>query len=161
MAQVLVSLVIILLSAKLGGALVERFRQPAVLGELIFGVILGNLSLLGFHGLDYLKSNEAIMILAEIGVIFLLFEVGLESNIKEMLAVGVSSFLVALVGVILPMLLGWGVGAWFLPQAGHAGARLYRGHALCHQRWNYGPRAEGSGEDKRQRVPNHSWRRSH
>ena len=100
MSRVLVSLVVILLSAKLGGALVERFRQPAVLGELIFGVILGNLSLLGFHGLDYLKSNEVITILAEIGVIFLLFEVGLESNIKEMLEVGVSSFLVALVGVI-------------------------------------------------------------
>jgi len=127
---VLVSLVVILLSAKLGGALMERFRQPAVLGELIFGVILGNLSLLGFHGLDYLKSNEAIIILAEIGVIFLLFEVGLESNLKEMLEVGISSFLVALVGVIVPMLLGWGVGAWFLPQASTL-VHVFIGTALC------------------------------
>lgn len=127
---VLVSLVVILLSAKLGGALMERFRQPAVLGELIFGVILGNLSLLGFHGLDYLKSNEAITILAEIGVIFLLFEVGLESNIKEMLEVGISSFLVALVGVIVPMLLGWGVSAWFLPQAS-ALVHVFIGATLC------------------------------
>jgi len=127
---VLVSLVVMLLAAKLGGAFMERFRQPAVLGELIFGVFLGNLGLLGFHGLDYLKSNDAIMILAEIGVIFLLFEVGLESNIKQMLEVGVSSFLVALVGVILPMLLGWGVGVWFLPQAGTL-VHVFIGATLC------------------------------
>jgi Sodium/hydrogen exchanger family len=74
---VLSSLVIVLMSAKLGGATLELFGQPPVLGELVFGVILGNLSILGFHDLDYLSSNEAISILAEIGVIFLLFEVGL------------------------------------------------------------------------------------
>jgi Na+:H+ antiporter len=129
-SSVLIALVVILLSAKLGGALLERFRQPAVLGELICGVILGNLSLLGFHGLDYLKSNEVIIILAEIGVIFLLFEVGLESNIREMLEVGLSSFLVALVGVILPMLLGWGLSAWFLPQAGTL-VHVFIGATLC------------------------------
>jgi Kef-type K+ transport system membrane component KefB len=117
-ALVLISVVVILLAAKLGGDLFERMRQPAVLGELVFGVVLGNLSLLGFHGLDYLRSNEVIRILAEIGVIFLLFEVGLESNIKQMLEVGISSFMVALFGVIAPMFLGWGVGAIFLPQAG-------------------------------------------
>jgi Kef-type K+ transport system membrane component KefB len=117
-ALVLISLVVILLSAKLGGDLFERVRQPAVLGELVLGMILGNLSLLGYHGLDYLKSNEVIRILAEIGVIFLLFEVGLESSIKEMLEVGISSFMVASFGVIAPMILGWGVGAIFLPQAG-------------------------------------------
>jgi Kef-type K+ transport system membrane component KefB len=116
-AVILISLVVILVSAKLGGALMERIQQPAVLGELIFGVLLGNLSLLGLHQFDALKSNEAIGLLAELGVIFLLFEVGLESNIKQMMEVGLSSFLVALVGVIVPMLLGWGVGAWFLPHS--------------------------------------------
>jgi Kef-type K+ transport system membrane component KefB len=129
-ALVLVSLVVILLTAKLGSALLERVRQPAVLGELIFGVLLGNLSLLGFDGLDYLKSNETITILAEIGVIFLLFEVGLESNIKQMMEVGISSFLVALVGVIFPMLLGWGVSAWFLPGASTP-VHVFMGATLC------------------------------
>src|SRR5215475_11890707 len=114
----LLSVVVILLSAKVGGELFERLRQPAVLGELVLGVFLGNLSLLGLHGLDYLRSNEAIRILAEIGVILLLFEVGLESNIKQMLEVGPSSFMVALFGVIAPMILGWAVGAIFLPQTG-------------------------------------------
>ena len=127
---VLISLAVILLAAKIGGAIAERLGQPAVLGELMFGVILGNLALAGFHRLDYLKTNEAIAILAEIGVIFLLFEVGLESNIRQMLEVGLSSFLVALLGVIAPMLLGWGVGAWFLPQAGML-VHVFLGATLC------------------------------
>jgi Kef-type K+ transport system membrane component KefB len=113
----LLSLTVILVSAKIGGAIAERFRQPAVLGELMLGVLIGNLALVGFHGLDYLETSEVLTLLAELGVIILLFEVGLESNVKDMLEVGWSSFLVALVGVIAPMLLGWGVGAWFLPDA--------------------------------------------
>jgi Na+:H+ antiporter len=127
---ILISLVVIITAAKLGGALMERIRQPAVLGELIFGVLLGNLSLLGLHQFDYLKSNEGIGILAELGVIFLLFEVGLESNIKQMMEVGLSSFLVALVGVVVPMLLGWGVGAWFLPQSSTL-VHVFIGATLC------------------------------
>jgi Kef-type K+ transport system membrane component KefB len=129
-ALILISLVVILVSAKLGGAVMERIRQPAVLGELIFGVLLGNLSLLGLDQFDYLKSNEGISILAELGVIFLLFEVGLESNIRQMMEVGLSSFLVALVGVIVPMLLGWGVGVWFLPQSGTL-VHVFIGATLC------------------------------
>jgi len=108
----------------------ERFQQPAVLGELIFGVLLGNASLVGFHHFEYLKSNEGIGILAELGVIFLLFEVGLESNLKQMMEVGLSSFLVATVGVIVPMLLGWSVGAWFLPQSSTL-VHVFIGATLC------------------------------
>ncbi len=126
---VLISLVVILISAKVGGGLMERMNQPAVLGELIVGVLLGNLVLIGFHGLDYLRTDEVISVLAEIGVIFLLFEVGLESNIKEMMEVGFSSFLVALFGVIAPMILGWAVGAVFLPQA-NALVHLFIGATL-------------------------------
>lgn len=129
-SSVLILLVLIIISAKIGGALMERIRQPAVLGELVLGVLLGNLSLVGVHGLDSMKSNEAIGILAELGVIFLLFEVGLESNIKQMLEVGASSFLVALVGVVVPMLLGWGVGAWFLPASGTL-IHVFIGATLC------------------------------
>jgi Kef-type K+ transport system membrane component KefB len=117
-ASVLISMIVILIAAKLGGELFERIRQPAVLGELIAGMVIGNLNLVGFHGLDFLRTEEVIAILAEIGVIFLLFEVGLESNLKEMMAVGLSSLLVATAGVIAPMVLGWGVAAWFLPHEG-------------------------------------------
>jgi len=116
-ASILLALVIILLAAKLGGDLCERVKQPAVLGELIFGVILGNVYLLGFGGFEHIKHHISIEILAEIGVIILLFEVGLESNLKEMMSVGLVSFFVAILGVIAPFLLGWGVSAMFLPDA--------------------------------------------
>ena len=114
-APILLSLIIILLAAKLGGDLLERLRQPAVLGELLFGVILGNLALFGFHGFDFLKHHITIEILAEIGVIILLFEVGLESKLSEMIAVGWTSFYVAFIGIVAPFFLGWGVSALFFP----------------------------------------------
>lgn len=129
-ASVLISIIVILVAAKLGGELFERLHQPAVLGEVVAGVIIGNLSLLGFHGLDFLKTEEVIAILAEIGVILLLFEVGLESNVKEMVRVGLSSLLAAMAGVIAPMVLGWGVAAWFLPHEGRL-VHIYIGAVLC------------------------------
>jgi len=112
-ARVILSLVILLLAAKLGGEMVERIGQPPVLGELALGIIIGNLNLFGYHGLEYLKGDEVLAILAEVGVILLLFEVGLESNLREMAAVGLSSFLVACIGVVTPFFLGWGVAHWF------------------------------------------------
>src|SRR5687768_12802621 len=113
---VLLALVIILAVAKLGGELFERLGQPAVLGELLCGVALGNLGLLGFDGLEFIGTSPGVALLAELGVILLLFHVGLESNVKEMLAVGVSSLLVAILGVVAPAVLGWAVSAWLLPQ---------------------------------------------
>ena len=112
---ILTALVLILVGARLGGALFESLGQPAVLGELLAGIVLGNLGLLGFHGFDGLRNQPGISILAQIGVLFLLFQVGLETNVQKMMAVGASSFLVALFGVIAPMLLGYFVSAWFFP----------------------------------------------
>ena len=116
-AKVLFSLVVLLLAAKVGGELFERWKQPAVLGELVFGVILGNLVLLGYGGLEAIKTHPGIAFAAEVGVILLLFEVGLESNIDELLAVGSSSALVAVLGIVAPVFLGYGVSAWFLPES--------------------------------------------
>ena len=113
---VLLGMVIMLVAAKVGGELAQRVDQPAVLGELIAGVVLGNLALLGYHGVDFLATDSGIAILAEIGVVLLLFEVGLESNVREMLSVGPSSLLVAVLGVVAPFFLGWGVSAWMLPE---------------------------------------------
>jgi len=127
---VLLALVVILAAAKLGGELLERIGQPSVLGELLFGVFLGNAALVGFHGLDFITTNEGIAILAEIGVILLLFEVGLESNIKEMLSVGPSSLLVAILGVVAPFFLGWGLSAWMLPQYDPL-VHVFVGATLC------------------------------
>ena len=114
---VLVAIAVILIAAKLCGELFERIGQPAVLGELIAGILLGSLVLFGFTAAEPLKTNPTISALAEIGVIILLFEVGLESNLKEMLEVGWSSLLVAVAGVTVLFFLGWGVAAYFMPDA--------------------------------------------
>ncbi|MCB0360993.1 MAG: cation:proton antiporter, partial [Bdellovibrionales bacterium] len=114
---VLFSLVIILLAAKVGGDVAIRLKQPEVLGELVVGVVLGNLALLGLNWFQYLSHDRSIEILSELGVILLLFEVGLETNLGEMKSVGWSSLLAAILGVIAPFFLGWGVSAWFAPEA--------------------------------------------
>jgi len=115
--QVLIALAVVLASGKLGGDLAIRLNQPAVLGELVAGILVGNLGLLGFHALEGLKTDPYLGIFAEIGVVLLLFEVGLASTVHEMAKVGVSASIVAVLGVIAPMLLGWGVGAVLLPHA--------------------------------------------
>ncbi len=114
---VLLELIVILLAAKLGGDLFERVKAPAVLGELVMGMIIGNLHLFGIDFFEPFKHNLTLEILAEIGVIILLFEVGLESTVKEMMKVGVTSFMVAIFGVVAPFFLGWGTSVLFLPEA--------------------------------------------
>jgi Na+:H+ antiporter len=116
-APFLFAMIAILIAAKIGGELFERVRQPAVLGELIFGVILGNLSLVGVHLFEGLRTMPDIRTASEIGVILLLFEVGLESNLHGLLAVGLSATLVAVLGVIAPVILGYFVSMWFLPES--------------------------------------------
>ena len=128
--MVLGGIAVLLVIAKLGGEFFERIKQPAVLGELIGGIIVGNLALIGFMGFEPLKTNAVIGALAEIGVIILLFEVGLESNVGEMLEVGWSSLLVAVAGVIAPFFLGWGVAAYFLPGEATLG-HIFIGATLC------------------------------
>ncbi|MDH3722806.1 MAG: cation:proton antiporter, partial [Desulfobacteraceae bacterium] len=107
---------IIILAAKLSN-LVERFGQPAVLGELLVGIIFGNMALAGFNFFEPIRQDVVIRFLAEIGVVILLFQVGLESNIRRMLKVGPQAVLVAIVGVIVPFLLGTVVvGPLLLPE---------------------------------------------
>lgn len=150
-APILLAITVILLTAKLGGELFERFGQPAVLGELIVGVVLGNLVLMNpswdFFGplrADTITDNWAIVIdnLARIGVILLLFEVGLESSVAEMRKVGLSSFLVAVVGVVAPFGLGYLASSMFIkdvpqvvldlnPAFDIANIHLFIGATLC------------------------------
>lgn len=114
---VLLALAVVLLAAKIGGDIMVRLRQPEVLGELLIGILLGNMSLLGIDMFHFLREDLVLEILSELGVILLLFEVGLHTTIPDMMRVGGSAFLVAVLGVIVPFFLGWGVGAYFLPQA--------------------------------------------
>src|ERR1043166_3105409 len=128
--SVLIGVAVMLVIAKLMGEVFERLRQPAVLGELFAGILLGNLVIFGFTQAESLKTNETIAALAELGVIILLFEVGLESDLKEMMEVGWSSVLVAVLGVIAPFALGWAFSAYLIPDE-HRLAHTFIGATLC------------------------------
>jgi Kef-type K+ transport system membrane component KefB len=127
---VLLALILIIIAAKIGSDIAVRIGQPPVLGEIALGLVVGNLALFGFHGIDYIRTDAVIGALAELGVILLLFEVGLESDIGEMARVGVSSFLVAALGVIAPFFLGFLVARAFLPHHS-VYAHVFIGSVLC------------------------------
>lgn len=95
-------LAVILVAARLGGALAQRLGQPAVLGEMLAGVLLGS-SVLGWVD----SQDEVITLLKELGVIILLFEIGLETDLRKLLKVGGASLVVAVAGVVLPFVLGF------------------------------------------------------
>ena len=100
---VLLSLFIALLAAKLAAELCERIRQPAVVGEIIAGIIIGP-AVLGL-----VQPTEVLDALAEIGVIFLLFTVGLETRPSDIFKVGGTATIVAVLGVVVPFVAGWGL----------------------------------------------------
>lgn len=115
MASILLALAVILAVAKLGGDAATRLGQPAVLGELVAGVLLGNVHLVGIPWFRSLATTPSLDVLAQLGVLILLFEVGLESTVRDMMRVGVTALLVAVLGVVTPFALGWGVGALLMP----------------------------------------------
>jgi Kef-type K+ transport system membrane component KefB len=102
-AQFLGLLVVMLAGARLCGALAKAVGQPSVLGELLAGVLLGS-SVLGLVD----PGVEVVHLLAELGVILLLFAIGLETDLRKLVRVGGASAAVAAVGVILPFALGYG-----------------------------------------------------
>lgn len=105
-AQVFLWIAIILIFAK-GASVVERIGMPAVLGEILIGAILGNLFLLDVYGFEVIKASPIIGFLAELGVVILLFQIGLESNLQAMRKVGFRALAVALTGVIATFTLGY------------------------------------------------------
>lgn len=120
---------IILIAAKVSG-LVEKLGQPSVLGELLIGVVIGNLALLGINFFEPIRHDTIIQFLAELGVVILLFQIGIESNLFEMKKVGARAGLVAILGVVVPFVLGtYVVGPLILPGLSQ-NAYLFLGAAL-------------------------------
>jgi Kef-type K+ transport system membrane component KefB len=115
-AEFFLVLISILVFAKVFGEAAERIGQPAVLGELVAGLILGT-SVLGWVPTEG-ELGALIHLLAEVGVAILLFEIGLETDLKEMFRVGTSSAAVALVGVVFPFALGFLYWLWADPSIG-------------------------------------------
>ncbi len=128
-AGVVLALAVVLLTAKAGGELAVRFGQAALLGELLAGVLLGNLDLLRIPYFEAIGADPGVDLFARIGVLVLLFEVGLASTIPEMLAVGRAALTVAVLGVVAPFVLGAGAAAILLPEAGQA-THLFIGATL-------------------------------
>lgn len=117
--RILFGLAVLVVAAKVGGLLIQRLGQPPVLGELLVGIILGNLlpTLFGRTGIAFVRSDPTLLTLAEMGVLILLFDVGLEADLRALARVGWSSLLVALIGIVGPLLLGWGAARWLLPES--------------------------------------------
>lgn len=106
-AEILLGLFLMLAAAKIMAEIFERLNQPAVVGEILAGVLIGP-SILG-----WIEPSHIIDILAEIGVIFLLFNVGLETKPKDILAVGRRAALVGVLGVIFPFIAGYFISVWW------------------------------------------------
>lgn len=112
----LVWLALILMAARLFAPLAQKLGFPAVLGELLLGVALGNLSLFGFHYFDSVAKDPIIAFIAELGVIVLLLQIGLETRLGELVRVGGRATAVAAIGIAAPFALGaFLVGPLLLP----------------------------------------------
>jgi Kef-type K+ transport system membrane component KefB len=114
-AHLALLLALVLVAAKLGGEVAVRLKQPAVLGELLAGIALGSLPQGLFHEL---QSNSAIDILSRLGLLILMFEVGLECTVRGVLAVGASAAAVAVLGTLGSLTMGWLSAGLFLPGSG-------------------------------------------
>ncbi len=105
-------LTLVLVVARLAGHLAIRLRQPSVLGELLAGILLSTLPL---PFLAEMRADPGLDLLARLGVLLLLFQAGLEATVRQMLAVGLAATRVALIGVFVPLFLGWLVARALLP----------------------------------------------
>lgn len=120
--------IVVLLAAKLAGELFERMGQPSVLGELMAGVVVGA-SVLGLVPVDPADPyGSMIHVLAEIGVAILLFEIGLETNLRQMFNVGSAAMTVAMVGVVLPFAFGYLF--WHMLEGGASLVAIFVGATL-------------------------------
>lgn len=129
-AGTLLLLALIWVAAKLGGEVAIRLKLPAVAGELTAGLVLAGLHQAFPHFPD-VGVSEPVGVLANLGVIVLMFSVGLESTVPQMMRVGLPSLRVATVGVFVPMLAGLAGAWWLLPPGVPWVVDLFIGACLC------------------------------
>jgi Kef-type K+ transport system membrane component KefB len=104
--KILFDLLLMFAAAKIMGELFERIKQPAVIGEILAGILLGPY-IFGLIDPSEVETFKFYKILAEIGVIILLFRIGLHTKVDEIIRVGATSLVVAVLGVILPFFFGY------------------------------------------------------
>src|SRR5215468_3347188 len=117
-ASTFLALAFILVLATVGGEAAVRLKQPAVVGELLVGIAVGNARLLGIDAFEGIAQDASIGWLAQMGVVLLMFSVGLDATVRQMLRVGPAAALVALTGIVASFALGWLAAALILPTAG-------------------------------------------
>lgn len=120
---------LVLIAGKLGN-IVEKFGQPAVIGELFAGIVLSAAGYFGWGFISQTVHNEIIAFVASFGALLLLFSIGLESKITEMKSVGLNALLVAIIGVVTPFVLGTYVLAPIFYGGESTNAKLFLGAAL-------------------------------
>lgn len=108
----IISIIIVLAAALVGRILSKKFKQPVIIGELILGAIIGNIFFMINDGNPVFDDN-VVFDLAHIGILFLLFSAGLSLNLKEFKKIEKSSSIVAILGVILPFILGYSTAILF------------------------------------------------
>lgn len=116
LAELLVKLMIIIVAAKVCGTIASRLGQPSVLGEIIAGILIGP----AVFGLVHTDGHDIIHLFSELGVIFLMFFAGVETNLKDLTSSMKSALTVAVFGVILPFIGGYFVGTSFGMDTTHA-----------------------------------------
>jgi Kef-type K+ transport system membrane component KefB len=102
-ALIPLSLFVVFGSARLMAEVFERLGQPGIVGQILAGVLIGP------HALGWVAPNQALTVLSDLGVMFLLFRVGLDVKSSELAKVGVTAAVVAVAGVVAPLFLGWAV----------------------------------------------------
>lgn len=113
-SDILLTLFIVFVAAKIGAEIVQRIKMPGVVGEIAAGAVIGP-SVLGLISPEQIATGMPLDVLAEIGVVLLLFSVGLETRLDDLKRVGKSAFLVGVLGVIFPFVVGaiWAHGQGF------------------------------------------------
>lgn len=101
--KILLDLLILFVAAKIGGEIAERIKQPAVVGEVLIGIAIGS------GALGIISRSAAVEVVSTIGVMILLFLVGLETDIEAIRKIGLRAIVVATLGVIVPFVLGFGL----------------------------------------------------
>src|SRR3989338_286837 len=128
---ILLAVIVVLAAATFGEALARWLGLPEVTGELCIGILLGNLGLLsGWAFFDFIMEMPFLRVIGDMGAIILLVTIGLHTDLGGVIKVGLSSFLVAMIGVIVPAGLGFLACQLIMPEASLC-TKLFLVASLC------------------------------
>ncbi len=129
--EVILAIIVTLIAAKAGELIVRKIKLPGVVGNLLIGMVLGNICVFtGWDFFNFLRTMPFLKMISYFGTLILLFTAGLRTDIRALLKAGVSSFLVCIGGIIVPAWLGLVVGYFLLPDVS-IGVKVLLAIILC------------------------------